>query len=480
MRKFLLVGLSAFLVAPLTILLTGCGGSSLVMKDGAVPPASPLHLIATVSKENPPVFTDALTEALSQAGYGILSSGRTISLFRKLGLEPDDLSDPQVLANLKERRIDAVMTLSVEAITDRRGRTLLDKVDIRVMGTKEGEQFSTVEWNNSWGCAPGSPCDRANRMSPSEAAAEIAQALVRQLGPPGQKATVFMDDLLPGRKTSNTSSASAGTQPPTQMMVQSDVDKPEYTMPENPNNFAVIVGVDKYESLPAAEYAERDAEAVRAHLTAMGYPTRNIYYLSGQQATRAKLAQSLNTWLPNRVDEDSTVFFYYSGHGAPDPKTGEAYLVPVDGDPEDLDSTAYPIKQLYEKLGKLKAHHVIVALDSCFSGAGGRSVIAKGTRPLISIVDIGTLPNNVIALTASDKSEISGTIEDQGHGAFTYYMLKGLSGAAKTDSGHVTVQSLYDYLTPKVQNAARLHNRDQTPQLLPAAASTAVSQVQLR
>jgi hypothetical protein len=31
----------------------------------------------------------------------------------------------------------------------------------------------------------------------------------------------------------------------------------------------------------------------------------------------------------------------------------------------------------------------------------------------------------------------------------------------------VTVRSLYDYLTPKVRDAARMHNRDQTPQLLP-------------
>ena len=256
-------------------------------------------------------------------------------------------------------------------------------------------------------------------------------------------------------------------------MFHSDVDKPGYTSPENPNNYAVIIGIEKYASLPAAEFAERDAEAVRAHLTALGYPARNIYFLSGHQATRAKIAQSVNTWLPKRVGENSTVFFYYSGHGAPELQSTQAYLVPIDGDAEDLDSTAYPIKQLYAKLGKLKARHVIVALDSCFSGAGGRSVLAKGTRPLVSKIDLGGVPDNVIALTASEERQISGTIEDQGHGAFTYYMLKGLGGAAKNGSGAVTVQSLYDYLTPKVQDAARLHNRDQTPQLLPAGSDRA-------
>ena len=208
--------------------------------------------------------------------------------------------------------------------------------------------------------------------------------------------------------------------------LQSDVDTPTYTNPENPNNYAVVIGAERYRSLPSAQFAGRDAEAMRAHLVALGYPMRNIFFLNDQEATRAKIAQSVNTWLPNRVGGSSTVFFYYSGHGAPDPQTNQAYLVPIDGDAEDLDSTAYPLKMLYAKLGSLKARQVIVALDSCFSGAGGRSVLAKGTRPLISKMDMGDVPNNVVVLTASDKAQISGTMDEQGHGAFTYYLLKGL------------------------------------------------------
>lgn len=257
------------------------------------------------------------------------------------------------------------------------------------------------------------------------------------------------------------------TQDSTPKAFNSDVDKPKYQTPENPANFAVVIGVEKYGSLPSAMFADRDAEAVRAHLLALGYPMRNIFFLSGQLATRAKIAQSVNTWLPNRVNENSKVFFYYAGHGAPDTNANQAYLVPVDGDAEDLESTSYPLKTLYAKLGSLKAKQVIVALDSCFSGAGGRSVLAKGTRPLVSNIDMGIVPEKLVVLTASDKNQISGTLEDQGHGAFTYYLLKGLEGEANNGSGHVTAQSLYDYLTPKVQDAARQHNRDQTPQLLP-------------
>jgi len=77
-------------------------------------------------------------------------------------------------------------------------------------------------------------------------------------------------------------------------------------------------------------------------------------------------------WLANNVESDSRVFIYYSGHGAPDPRTGDAYLVPYDGDPSFIENTGYSLKKLYDTLGKLPSKEIVVILDSCFSGAGGR------------------------------------------------------------------------------------------------------------
>ena len=63
----------------------------------------------------------------------------------------------------------------------------------------------------------------------------------------------------------------------------------------------------------------------------------------------------------------------------------------------------------------------------------------------------------------SGSGRLTGTLKEQGHGAFTYYFLKGLDGAAADDSGVVTPRALYNYLKPKVQDAASRQNRDQTP-----------------
>jgi len=140
--------------------------------------------------------------------------------------------------------------------------------------------------------------------------------------------------------------------------------------------------------------------------------------------------------------------------------------VPWDGNPNYLKRTAYPVKSLYARLDGLKAAQVIVALDSCFSGAGGRSVMAKGTRPLANKVDVSVPQEGKIVLfAATSPHEVTSTLEEQGHGIFTYYFLKGLGGEAQDQAGVVTARGLYQYLKPKVQDAASQQNRDQTPVL---------------
>lgn len=245
----------------------------------------------------------------------------------------------------------------------------------------------------------------------------------------------------------------------------SDVDRPTYRQAERPSDFAVIVGVGNYSDLPEARFAERDAEAVRDHLLALGVPSRNVVHLSGEKAGYKAIEKFVETWLPRNVEEGSRVFFFFSGHGAPDPRSGQAYLMPYDGDPDFLENTGYPIKRLYEKLGSLKAREVVVALDACFSGAGGRSVLAKGARPLVTRLENAALPPGLTVFAAAEGDQITSTLEEQGHGTFTYYFLKGLGGAAKDESGAVTAKGLYDYLKPKVQDAARRQNRDQGPVL---------------
>jgi hypothetical protein len=235
-----------------------------------------------------------------------------------------------------------------------------------------------------------------------------------------------------------------------------------------PGDFALVIGVEHYRSLPAARFAERDAESFARYAQAvLGVPEENVILLTGQRATKTDLAKYIEEWLPRNVSEDSRVYFYYSGHGAPDPSKGTAHLVPWDGDPAYLQTSAYSLARLYDRLGRLIAREVVVMLDSCFSGAGERSVIASGLRPLV-LVKEAMLPkgNRLTVLTAASGDEVAGSIDQQRHGLFTYYLLKGLGGAADPDAtGHVSVGDLHSYVRKNVMRDAHRQNREQDPVL---------------
>jgi len=252
----------------------------------------------------------------------------------------------------------------------------------------------------------------------------------------------------------------------------SDVDAPSALgVKVKSNAYAVVIGIESYRNkLPKADFASHDAQVMGDYLTkVMGYEEENVAVLLNDRAAKTDLEKYIEHWLPKRVEPGASVFIYFSGHGAPNPKTGDAYLVPYDGDPAFVDATGYPLKRLYEQAGKLQAKEVIVMLDSCFSGAGGRSVIAKGMRPMVLSVENPVLAGGkTVVLAASQGDQVSSTYDQKSHGLLTYYFLKGLQGEAdKNKDGTINLAEVFDYVKPQVERKARRDfNNEQTPQLL--------------
>lgn len=242
-----------------------------------------------------------------------------------------------------------------------------------------------------------------------------------------------------------------------------DAENPENlpaAVASRPHAHAVVIGVERYrETLPRADFAASDAKLTAEYFRRMlGVPEENLAFLSDDRATKSDFEKYFERWLPNRVEAGDEVYVYFSGHGAPDPKTGESYLVPFDADPTYIEQTGYPIKKMYEQLAKLPAKRVLLVMDSCFSGAGGRSVIAQGARPLVSVVQ-SEVPRGLTVISASAGDQISNSYHEKRHGLFTYFFLKGL----KEKGGDF--RAVYDYLKPQVSRVARRqYNSDQDPQ----------------
>jgi hypothetical protein len=245
--------------------------------------------------------------------------------------------------------------------------------------------------------------------------------------------------------------------------------------------WAVVIGVGTYEShaVPRLRYSVPDAEAIYQTLIGpAGFKKDNVLLLTDKterKPTLRNIKWALGTFLGRSAKKDDTVLIFFAGHGAPEVDTrgverdGLAkYLIPSDADPDDLYSTALPMDELQTIFGRIEAERVVAFLDACYSGAaGGRTFTAKRTRAT-NLDDLflerATRSKGRAIITASRPSEVSLELPELGHGIFTYYLVRGLAGAADLNrDGIVMLQELYEYVEQQVTAKSRAAGGNQHP-----------------
>lgn len=256
----------------------------------------------------------------------------------------------------------------------------------------------------------------------------------------------------------------------------SDVDK---NIPLNhidgENKFALIIGNEDYTSYQQSlsnemnvEFATNDALVFKEYcIKTFSIPEKNITCLLN--ATTGKISQAIDkiNMLIKATKGKANVIVYYAGHGLPDEKTKDPYLIPVDVSGSNI-SSAIKLSTLYEKLTEHPSQQVTVFLDACFSG-GGRDVGLLATRGIHITPKSDFLKGNIVVFAASSGEESSLPWKDKQHGMFTYFLLKKF----QETNGNVSFSELDTFLKDNVGlESVRTNSKKQNPQVLVSPTET--------
>ena len=89
-------------------------------------------------------------------------------------------------------------------------------------------------------------------------------------------------------------------------------------------------------------------------------------------------------------------------------------------------------------------------------------VNARSVR-MVPNTEEGMVKGNMVVFTASTGEQTAQALDKQGHGLFTYYLLKKL----KETAGNVTYGDLFEYILKNVQlDALTENNKPQVPVLI--------------
>jgi peptidoglycan hydrolase-like protein with peptidoglycan-binding domain len=126
--------------------------------------------------------------------------------------------------------------------------------------------------------------------------------------------------------------------------------------------YALVIGNNEYKHLPKLVTAQKDAKAISSVLKkTFGFEVTTL-----ENATRDDILDAFDDY-EGRLGKSDNLLVYYAGHGWLDDARGEGYWLPVDAK-SNRRSNWVANGTITHTLKALKAKHVMVVADSCYSG----------------------------------------------------------------------------------------------------------------
>ena len=137
--------------------------------------------------------------------------------------------------------------------------------------------------------------------------------------------------------------------------------------------YALIIGNNGYVNLPPLSTPVHDANALAGLLaTRYGFNTEVLV-----NVTRAEIMRAFGRYR-RLLGSDDNLLIFYAGHGLVDDEADEGYWLGVDASLDD-EASWIANTSIASNLRAMKAKHVLVVSDSCYSGALTRGISLGST-----------------------------------------------------------------------------------------------------
>ena len=221
----------------------------------------------------------------------------------------------------------------------------------------------------------------------------------------------------------------------------------------------LCIGINSYRVLPSLSLTVKDAHAVASTFKDMFGDNVSTTMLLDEQASKARVMESLNQISAQAKPEDQVIVFY-SGHGLT--KNNVGYLVPSDADPDSLESSAISMLAFGDAFKQIPAKQKVMLVDACYSGAFD-VLSAKGVES-ISTLENYLAGEGEVVISAGTSTQLVAENIEIGYGLFTYHLVNGLRGQSdQNGNGLITISELFAYVRSQLRRATENSGMLQTP-----------------
>ena len=244
---------------------------------------------------------------------------------------------------------------------------------------------------------------------------------------------------------------------------------------ERKKTVGLAIGLSRFRhpSLAALPFAVHDAEVMAAYFNkVIGIPSEQVQLLTDEHAMKDDLIETLEEWLPRQTQPGSDVFIFIAGRGLVNPATGAVALIPHEADPASP-LRLISLRRLHDALGRLPIQRAVLMMDLTWTSSSGEPS-ADGKEPMWDAMATALRGKKLLQIVGTSGREQAHPYEEGRHGLFTYFLLKGLSGAADQDqNGVVVFEELCGYVHEHVSVTAKeKYQEAQHPMCVPPSTAS--------